>query len=300
MTILNRTNDGLFNVLIILVRAIIRFGPQTREQLLLACGGEFFTKKTNQLSQTLNRWTQLGLFALQDGKVVVSPDHLFRLGSAVDEAEERLPGVVRSIALSEENNKRFWDNDGAKCADLSRGIAWMLAQDVYLLDSSTKSLLSLEADQLKDSAKQKIFQNERDLPALAEWMHYLGFARDGMQWVVDPTDALREVLSEIFSSGSEMSGPEFVQRAAAILPVLDGGSYRLQVEDALKESIWQRPRPGLLSTSLSRAIQRLDREGTITLTNRSDSQGVVTLAGTSMRIWREVSHVALTRSREGR
>lgn len=300
MTVLNRTNDGLFNVLIILVRALIRFGPQRREQLILACGGEFFTGENDQLSQTLRSWTQLGLFATEDDKVVVSPPHLQRLGKTTDEAEERLPSVVRSIALSNENNERFWDNDGAKCADLSRGTAWMLAQDVYLLNSSTKELLILENKQLKDSTKQKIFQNERDLPALREWMFYLGFARDGMQWVVDPTSALRDVLPEIFSSSNEITGLEFVERAASILPVLDGGTYRLQVEGALKESAWPRPRAGLLSTSLSRAIQRLDREGAITLSNRSDSEGVVALTGANMRTWREVSHVAPTLARKAR
>ncbi len=166
MTVLNRTNDGLFNVLIILVRALVRFGPQRRDQLILACGGEYFTEENNQLSQTLTRWTQLGLFGTDNGKVVVSPAYLSRLGKTAEDAEARLPNLVRAIALSTENNERFWDGDGAKCADLSRGMAWMLAQDVYTLDSSTKNLLLLETRQLKDSTKQKIFQNERDLPAL--------------------------------------------------------------------------------------------------------------------------------------
>lgn len=300
MTVLNRTNDGLFNVLIILVRALIRFGPQTREQLILACGGQHFTEENNQLSQTLTRWTQLGLFGVADDKVVLSPAYSLQLGKTAKEAEARLPKVIRSTVLSKENNERFWDGDGAKCADLTRGMAWALAQDIYFLDGSTKDLLGLETQQLKDSGKQKIFQNERDLPALREWMLYLGFARGGMQWVVDPTDALREALPEIFSSSRELSGPAFVERAASVLPVLDGGSYRVQVEGALKESAWPRPRTGLLSSSLSRAILRLDREGTIKLANRSDTEGVVTLTGINMRSWREVSHIALAPTTEAR
>jgi hypothetical protein len=299
VTILNRTNDGLFNVLIILVRALVRFGPQTRDQIILTCGGEYFTEENNQLAQTLTRWTQLGLFGIEDGKVVISQSHMSQLGKTADEAESRLPNLVRLIALSKDNNERFWDNDGAKCADLSRGLAWMLAQDVYRIDGNTKSLLDLESRQLKDSGEQKIFQNERDLPALREWMLYLGFACDGAQWVVDPTNALRDALPEIFSSGRELSGPAFVERAASILPVLDGGAYRIQVEAALKESEWTRPRPGLLSSSLSRAILRLDREDAITLANRSDTEGVVTLTGTNMRTLREVSHVALALNRKG-
>lgn len=300
MTVLNRTNDGLFNVLIVLVRTLVRFGPQSRENLIRACGGDFCTEEKNQLAQTLTRWTQLGLFGIDDEKVVLAPTHLPQLGKTADAAESRLPYVARSIALSKINNERFWVGDGAKCADLSRGMAWILAQDVYLLDSNTKGLLNLESKQLKDSAKQKIFQNERDLPALREWMLYLGFARESMQWVVDPTEALREVLPEIFGSGRELTGPAFVERAASVLPVLDGGAYRTQVEEALKERSWPQPRVGCLSSSLSRAIQRLDREGVVTLANRSDTEGVVTLTGTSKRTWREVSHVALPSAKKDR
>jgi hypothetical protein len=296
MTVLNRTNDGLFNVLIILVRALVRFGPQSRDHLILNCGGEFFTEENNQLAQTLTRWTQLGLFGTDNGKVILAPAYLPQLGKTADQAEAQLPNIVRSIALSKENNERFWDGDGAKCADLSRGMAWMLAQDVYLLDSSTKSLLLLETQQLTDSANQKIFQNERDLPALREWMLYLGFARSSMHWVVDPTQALREALSDIFASNRELSAPAFVERAASVLPVLDGGAYRVLVEGALKESAWPLLRAGLVSSSMSRAIQRLDREGFITLSNRSDTEGVVSLTGSNARTWRDVSHVTLVQA----
>jgi hypothetical protein len=131
-------------------------------------------------------------------------------------------------------------------------------------------------------------------------MLYLGFARDGMQWVVDPTDALRDAIPDIFGSSRELSGPAFVERAASVLPVLDGGAYRVEVEAALKDSAWPRLRAGLLSSSLSRAIQRLDREGTISLANRSDTEGVVTLTGTNARTWRDVSHVAMAPAGEAR
>ena len=147
--------------------------------------------------------------------------------------------------------------------------------------------------QLVDSDAQRIAQNNTRWNGLKTWMLYLGFARDGMQWVVDPTQALREALADIFGSNRELSGPAFVQRAASVLPVLDGGAYRVQVEGALKESVWPRLRPGLVSTSMSRAIQRLDREGFIKLSNRSDTEGVVSLTGSNARMWREVSHIGL-------
>lgn len=300
MSILNQASDGLFNVLIVLARALVRFGPKGREELILACGGAAEACDTSQLTRTLNRWTELGLFGEDNGAVVIAEPYRSVLGRTADEAEARLPKAVRTVALLPANNTRFWDSEEARSADLSRGVAWMLAQDVYALDASSDRLAELEGRQLTDSGARKIAQNNTRWNGLKTWMLYLGFARDGLQWVVDPTPALRDALAEIFGSGRELSGSAFVERAAAVLPVLDGGAYRLQVEAALRESAWPRLRTGLVSSSLSRAIQRLDREGFVTLSNRSDSEGVVTLTGTNGRAWRDVSHIGLAPARKAR
>jgi len=296
VSILNQASDGLFNVLIVLVRALLRFGPKSREDLILACGGAADAIDTSQLTRTLNRWTELGLFGEEDGSVIIAEPYRSALGKNADEAEARLPKVARTVVLQPANNARFWDREGAKSADLSRGVAWMLAQDVYTLDANSDRLAELEGRQLVDSGAQKIGQNNTRWNGLKTWMLYLGFARDGMRWVVDPTQALREALPEIFGSNRELSAPAFVERAAGVLPVLDGGAYRIQVEAALKESAWPRLRTGLVSSSLSRAIQRLDREGLITLSSRSDTEGVVSLTGSNARIWQDVSHVALVQT----
>jgi hypothetical protein len=300
MSVLNQASDGLYTVLIVLVRAIVRFGPRSREDLLLACGGAIDVVDTSQLTQTLNRWTELGLFSQEAGSVTVAEPYRSGLGKSTDEAEARLPRIVRTVAMLRENNERFWEREKSKSADLSRAVAWMLAQDVYALDGNVKKLAVLEEAQIVDSAKQTIGKNDTRWNGLKAWMLYLGFARDGMQWVIDPTLALRDTLPDIFGSSRELTGPAFVERAGSVLPVLDGGAYRTQVEASLKERSWPRPRAGLISSSLSRAIQRLDREGAITLANRSDTEGVVTLAGTNMRTWREVSHVALPPIRKAR
>jgi hypothetical protein len=300
VSVLNQASDGLYTVLIVLVRAIVRFGPRSREDLILACGGAVDAVDTSQLTQTLNRWTELGLFGQQDGSVTIAEPYRSGLGKSADEAEARLARIVRTVVMLAENNERFWEREKSKSADLSRAVAWMLAQDVYSLDGNVKNLALLEEAQIVDPAKQTIGKNDTRWNGLKAWMLYLGFARDGMQWVVDPTQALRDALPDIFGASRELTGPAFVERAASVLPVFDGGAYRTQVEASLKERAWPRPRAGLLSSSLSRAVQRLDREGAITLANRSDTEGVVTLAGTNMRTWREVSHVALPLARKVR
>lgn len=293
MSILNQASDGLFSVLIVLVRALVRFGPRKREELILACGGAIEAFDTSKLNQTLNRWTELGLFGNDNGSVTIAAPYCSALGKNADTAEANLPKIARTIALLPANNERFWESEGNRSADLSRGIAWMLAQEIYMLDTNVKNLSELESQQLIDSDTRQIVQNDTRWTALKSWMLYLGFAQDGMQWVVDPMQALRESLAEIFRSHRELSGPAFIENAARILPVLDGGTYRVKVETALQESALPWLRPGLVSMSLSRAIQRLEREGFIRLSNRSDSEGAISLTGSNTRTWRDVSHISL-------
>lgn len=299
MSILNQPNDGLFNVLIALVRALVRFGPKKRQELILSCGGAAELVDSSHLTKTLNRWIELGLLLADEQELItIAEPYRSALGKDDESAEARLPTVARALVLLSANNVRFWESGDAKSADFSRGLAWMLCQDVYTLPANADRLAELEIEQLLDSGTHRIVQNDTRWNGLRAWMLYLGFARDGTKWVIDPTDAVRDVLSEIFEANQELSAPVFVKRAALALPVLDGGVYRTQVEAVLKESALPRLRVGLLSTSLSRAMQRLDREGSITLAHRSDSAGVVSLTGTNGRTWRDVSHVALASTRQ--
>ena len=140
MSVLNQASDGLYTVLIVLVRAIVRFGPRNRDDLILACGGAVDAVDTSQLRNTLNRWTELGLFGQEDGSVTIAEQYRSNLGNTSDEAEAQLPRIVRTVAMLAENNERFWEREKSKSADLSRAVAWMLAQDVYTLDENVKKL----------------------------------------------------------------------------------------------------------------------------------------------------------------
>jgi hypothetical protein len=294
MSVLNQTNDGFFNVLIVLVRVITRFGPRSREDLLRACGADVTAVSDGALKNTLNRWEELGLFETREGVVSVAEPYRATLGSSADAAEARLPRVARTVALAASNNERFWEHERSKSADLCRGIAWMLAQNVYELETTTGGLQSQETRQFKGKTNT-IVRNDTRWNGLQSWMGYLGFGREGSPWQIDPTDALRDALPEIFASGGTLLTSEFVNRAAEVLPVLDRGVYRREVEAALKDSAWVGPREGMLSTSLSRALQRLDRDRWLDLKHESDTEGdALSLTGSAGRIWRDITHVEFT------
>lgn len=292
MSVLNQASDGLFNVLIVLVRALVRFGPRPREELLRACGAEVDGVDSGHLTRTLNRWIELGLFGVEDGTVVLLEPYRSTLSKSADTAEIKLPKVARGVVFSPQNNARFWEGEESKSADLSRGAAWMLAQDVYRVEPTWDRISELQTRQLIDYDRP-VVQNDTRWNGLRTWMVYLGFAREGNQWIVDPTDALRDSLADVFDHKQELTAPDFAERTAVVLPVIDGGSYRMQVEAALKDAAWTRLRPGLLSTSFSRAIQRLDREGQIRIEQKSDTEGSLTLTGYDRRPWREITHLSL-------
>jgi uncharacterized protein (DUF2267 family) len=244
-----------------------------------------------QLNQTLTRWTELGLFKQDDTDISLAAPYRAMLGKSADDAEARLPKVLRRILLSPANNERFWDAVENKSADLSRGLSWIMAQDIYTLETgSAVAIAKLETEQLKDQDK-RIFQNDTRWNGLRTWMVYLGFARSGARVSVDPTEALRDTLPEIFGDQSSLSGREFVERVAEELPVLDNGSFRRRIEDVLDAAHWAAPRSGHASTALSRAVQRLDREGLIAAEQRSDAEDGVVLVGMGSRAWRSVTNI---------
>ena len=300
MSILNMPSDGLFNVLIVLVRAAVRLGPKPRPELLKACGADLTMVDPKQLSQTLTRWMELGLFEASDGTVTIADPYRGQLGRNADVAEGRLRKIVRTIVLAPENNARFWESEENKSADLSRGLSWILAQNVYTIDTSSHSKIQpLENEQIPDLAK-RIFQNDTRWNGLRTWMIYLGFGRPGAQVTIDPTEALRDVLPEIFGGQSTLFAGDFVARAAEVLPVLDDGRYRSQMEEILNPTIWAAPADGRVSTSLSRAIQRLEREGLLATEQKSDTEGGIVLQGTDSRTWREMTHIRLLKPKKAK
>jgi hypothetical protein len=291
VSILNMPSDGLFNVLIVLSRALVRFGPKPRAELLKACGSEVAAIDAKQLSQTLNRWTECGLFSVENLLVSLNEPHRSRLGKIPDLAEARLPAVARDIALAAENNERFWEAEENRSADLSRGLAWILAQDIYEVETGSHTkVATFEREQVADLSKH-ILQNDTRWNGLRTWMLFLGFARGGTQVSIDPTVALRDALPRLLDERETIPATLFVERAAQVLPVLDGGAYRLKVEEILLGSSWKRPPDGQLSTSFSRAIQRLDRAGLIATEKKSDSEQGVTLTGANQRPWHSFTHI---------
>lgn len=284
MTILNIASDGFFNVLIVLHRTLVHYGPMNRDRLIALCvPGQ--DGDVRRLRETLLRWTQLGLFQeSKDGKVTLEKHH---------KNTARLPRICRRLLLSKENNERFWDNDKTRSADFTRALTFILCQDIYKHDFGVANdIQELERHQVREE-NRRILQNDVRWNGLRFWGDYLGFFWvDERRWP-DPTGAVRDELANVFGDQRELAAADFLARLAEQLPVLDGGHYRAEVEVILDPSEWHRSvRPDQLSTSLSRAVWRLSRPGApLRLETRADAGDVRTLQRAGSRDWETFSHV---------
>lgn len=116
-------------------------------------------------------------------------------------------------------------------------------------------------------------------------------------YVVDPTLAIRDEIGDLVPKGQEVPMDQFLEHLAKVLPVLDQGAYRREVEDNLDPGSYHRLPAHHLSTALSRALYRLRREQVLDLRKRDDSGTAFYMTGADQSPSQDmITHVALGRA----
>lgn len=274
MSLLNLENDGLPNVLVVLYTTVASArSPLTADEVLDAVAPDGVVpppppSRTPKARATLNRWIELGLFRRDDA------DKYITLAEAPEADMKSDVDIVRAVriaarrcVLSGPNNADLWARESARAADLTRSLAWLLAQDVYRMRFSEAQALELKQVANDDL---RLMQNDTRKNGLQFWGNFLGFIRQPGGGDVDPTLAVREALPACMAPGEEMPAAELVERLAQCLPVLDGGVYRVSVEAQLEKDALPPLQSGQLSTSLSRAMFSLMIDQTLQFENKAD------------------------------
>lgn len=278
MSLLNLTNDGLPNVLVVLYSTVaLARSPLTTNEVLEAVAPAGAVSNPDMARATLNRWIELGLFRLDDadGRVALAQASATDMKNDADIVRATRI-AARQCALSEANNPELWARKSARAADFTRSLAWLLAQDVYrtrFTDAQSLEIRQVANDDLR------LMQNDTRKNGLQFWGHFLGFVRQPGGGEVDPTLAVRETLPACIAVGEEIPATEFVERLAQHLPVLDGGAYRIAVEAKLEKDALPPLQPGQLSTSLSRAMFSLMIDQTLQFENKADVGRSIVLTG---------------------
>jgi len=300
MTITNLTNDGLHSQLIILARVVAKYGAIDKDELISVCTALDELGKERDLARlraTLKRWTDLGLFAEDSSKVLLTAP--LARGESLEAFTERLPAACRQILMQEQHCLPLWvasgevSEDGAgRVADFARSLSWALAQNIYNLPSSTDDIDALVRMQI--SAARSIFQNKTRWPGMRVWARYLGFGTgDDANFLLDPTEAVRSELPNVLTQGQSTPADVFIDELSIRLPVLDRGAYRREVESHLRTDTWRRPPEGHLSMSLSMALRRLELNGMLALEAKADAGTSLGLTGRDYRSWTRFTHVRL-------
>ena len=102
MGILNQPSDGLFNVLIALIKCLVATGPIKKDKLLAVCAPASLTDQ-KMAKTTLRRWTQIGLFVEVDDEIRLSDELPVKLSKQNFSLEE-LAHVIRSLVYETRNN----------------------------------------------------------------------------------------------------------------------------------------------------------------------------------------------------
>lgn len=294
MSLLNRPSDGLPSVLAVLFKFLVQQGPTSVERLVSLCSPSPAVKDSF-VEKTLNTWLDLGLFERLSGEKVGLHSDLRRTERTLDV----LPRIVRRLVLAERNNTNFWDAEGSQAADFTRALAWLMAQDVYFCEfgawDDVHRLL-----QRQDT--EAVLRNSTRWDGLKDWAPFLGFAwtsgRKPVQLIIDPTPAIRDVIPTVYGTKKTLAAGDFVTALAGELPIVDGGSYRQEVETLLRKrtgpDAWAPPPGGQLSTSLSRALLRLEGENIIKFEARDDAPQTARLTGREGRVLETVTHFTWT------
>ena len=297
MSILNRPSDGLVSVFVALVRASVLIGTMPKSKLLDICSPKSLGDgKQDMSTKTLNRWSELGLFEnTEKGEVKVSEKYRGRLRK-MKVSVESVGSVARTVVFSNENNNNFWNDEENRSADFSRAVSWMLAQNVHEFIPTSWSQVEPKMLEQRKSTEHTIFQNDTRWSGYVSWAAFFGFGRSESGkaaggFVSDPTRVVADVLATILPPKHEVKVGDFVSDLADVIPVLDGGAYRTEVEKNLSSEKWKSPVGSELSTSLSRAFLRLESQGKIRFERRSDADAEVRIVGRNHKIVDRVTHV---------
>ena len=168
MSLLNLTNDGLPNVLIVLADWLCKErGGLEETELLGLVGAAEAVQEPRMVRQTMNKWIELGLF-VKTGSVVDFPDLGEKWkGMSRPQFICALRRRARQCVFARPNNEKLWAVEGAKCADLTRALSWLLLQDIYKT-SVGPTLEALEHQQIIDPTL-RLVQNDTRRNGLQKW-----------------------------------------------------------------------------------------------------------------------------------
>lgn len=187
--------------------------------------------------------------------------------------DEGLRELVRELIFAEDINAGLWTStEGAR--DLTRALAWFLAQNPLNAPGPWNEPDGVDTAQDRQLAgDEKVFSNDTRWGAFVRWATFLGFGwqmpRENKDVLIpDPTAAMRSVVAQVVPKERQEIG-SVLEALASVMPVIDGGKFRREVEGRMKPGSYQAD--DQLSPSLAHALLRLRDLQILVLENLPDA-----------------------------
>jgi len=297
VSIINNAHGGSQYAVLVAFYQVLKASPKntlSREKLMALCAPATLQtgdseNASGKAPKELSAWLDLGLLKEEPAS---NTTEISLNASYFSTKDMPLRQAARRCLQTVENNRDL-NSRGERAVDLTLLAALLLALDVYQNGEISSSNLEV----LVGTFMPDFRINSNEVAVVPGYLSWLGFAQQLTRdrYAIDPTEAIREELAFLMQPGEQLPIGEVLRRLNQALPVLDGGSYRLQVEDRISVGGWQSLSADRLSTSLSRALLRLQLAGIINMKAESDASGAMQLTGRKGRVLRAVTHLTLTR-----
>lgn len=293
MSIINNAHAGSQYEVLTAIRNVLDSKPNkpmAETDLIAWCRPEHLASKESARKKVgfeITAWKDLGLLESSADGVMLNRQYFSDASIATSTA-------ARRCLLVPDNNQDL-DAREQRAADLTKLVCMLLSIDVYRERNS--ELRSNKLEEIVDAYLGDFRINSNEVAVVPGYLHWLGYAArigNGM-YAIDPTTAIKEELlaaDNAIERDVQLPIESFLQQLAKRLPVIDGGAYRLHIEQRINEKNWSKPSNNDLSTSLSRALLRLHHAGVIKMQKLSDA-GLRNLKGPNNRVLMPVTHVTV-------
>jgi len=278
MSIVNNAHPGSqINLLCLIYRFIQRnAGKYTEEEIVEMCRPENLLWKPDHRK----RFTENLRFWMNETRKLWRFDENKKLHlEKIDELKSPTSRDISTKVLAALFPKDFGSLDKVDkdIVPLVHTLACIFASNKFVPLSGEELTRERLFDLQSEFMPNSVLNNSSQATFL-EYGHFLGFFESvGAGYIVDPSVVLLNVLPRIFDGKNSLTARDFIARLGKLIPIFDGGSYRLEVENSMVSNGWSPSKPGVLSLSLSHAIERLRLDSTIQLETFSDDSHALML-----------------------
>ncbi|MBL4370992.1 hypothetical protein H9R97_24890 [Klebsiella quasipneumoniae] len=285
MSIINNANPGSSLVLLPLFDRIVQNARVSLSQDAIIARYRPNNLPANdnawgKIRENLAFWCRLGLWPMENEALLPQP-------------EETRPLYHRVLQCTIEACKEKGIAEGNECEPMWRVLSCLLSlQQHTLMGAEPLSVTEVAKNVHKWLPAGTINSNSEKLPI--EYGRYLGFLElaPDQKYYTDPTRAIKCFLPQIFGDHKTLPIKSFMANMAEAMPMMDGGDFRVTVQEMMDERGWSAPEGKNISTSTSLALRRLEISQQIQLTFGSDDAESLSLQLPTGEI-RPVSKVSL-------